>query len=154
MSIPRVLVSGSILIASTAAYLSSHRPVAFASRPLSTVETATPSIQFTPAGTSFGCRSCAPRHRPSSSALSVAVSKDLEPGVQAIQDSNSDLLERLEVFRDSTYFRLYSVDILASCEYIPQELFECYTESCEIYPVDEEEVRAMDVADFAWVGRV
>lgn len=30
--------------------------------------------------------------------------------------------------------------MLASCEYVPQELFECYTESCEIYPVDDEEV--------------
>jgi len=30
--------------------------------------------------------------------------------------------------------------MLASCEYIPQELFECYTESCEIYPVDDDEV--------------
>jgi len=32
------------------------------------------------------------------------------------------------------------VDMLASCEYMPQELFECYSETCEIYPVDEEEV--------------
>jgi len=30
--------------------------------------------------------------------------------------------------------------MLASCGYLPQELFECYTESCEIYPVDDEEV--------------
>eukprot|EP00986_Skeletonema_menzelii_P004433 scaffold1493_cov147-Skeletonema_menzelii.AAC.6 len=30
--------------------------------------------------------------------------------------------------------------MLASCEYLPQELFECYTESCEIYPVDDDEV--------------
>ena len=41
------------------------------------------------------------------------------------------------------FFRLYSVDILASCEYMPQELFECYSESCEIYPVDDDEVGYM-----------
>ena len=27
--------------------------------------------------------------------------------------------------------------MFASCEYILQELFECYSETCEIYPVDE-----------------
>lgn len=30
--------------------------------------------------------------------------------------------------------------MLGSCEYMPQELFECYSQSCEIYPVDEDEV--------------
>ena len=65
----------------------------------------------------------------------------LLPGIQAIDASNEDLLEKLESLRESPAFRLYSVDILASCEYMPQELFECYTESCEIYPADEEEVR-------------
>jgi len=30
--------------------------------------------------------------------------------------------------------------MLGSCEYMPQELFECYSETCEIYPIDEEEV--------------
>jgi hypothetical protein len=30
--------------------------------------------------------------------------------------------------------------MLASCEYLPQELFECYTESCEIYPADDGDV--------------
>ena len=64
----------------------------------------------------------------------------MSPGIQAIQQYNADLLDRLETLRESNYFRLYSVDILGSCEYMPQELFECYTESCEIYPVDEEEV--------------
>jgi len=32
------------------------------------------------------------------------------------------------------------VDMLGSCEYIPQELFECYSETCEIYPIDEEDI--------------
>ena len=30
--------------------------------------------------------------------------------------------------------------MLASCEYLPQELGECVSESCEVYPIDEEEV--------------
>ena len=30
--------------------------------------------------------------------------------------------------------------MLASCNYFPQELFECYTESCEVYPVDDADV--------------
>ena len=30
--------------------------------------------------------------------------------------------------------------MLGSCEYMPQELFECYSQSCEIYPVDEEDI--------------
>lgn len=66
---------------------------------------------------------------------------------------------------------------MASCEYIPQELFECYTESCEVrsssaiksleslieqdlnrnkvYPVDDEDVpEDIKTADFDEVGRV
>lgn len=42
--------------------------------------------------------------------------------------------------RDKADFRLYSVDMLGSCEYLPQELFECYSETCEIYPIDDEEI--------------
>ncbi len=49
--------------------------------------------------------------------------------------------------------------MLASCEYIPQELFECYSETCEIYPVDEyaddgitlnipQRIRTFDVQEF------
>jgi len=70
----------------------------------------------------------------------VSSNQDLLPGISAISESNEELLEKLESLRDQPYFRLYSVDILASCEYLPQELFECYSSSCEIYPVDEEEV--------------
>ena len=80
--------------------------------------------------------------RMSSQASAVSKNEDLLPGIEAINDSNGDLFSRLDKMRDNPYFRLYSVDILASCEYMPQELFECYTESCEIYPVDEDEVRS------------
>ena len=76
----------------------------------------------------------------SSSASLVSSNEDLKPGIAAIQSSNEQLLTLLEEVRHQPYFRLYSVDILASCEYMPQELFECYTESCEIYPADEGEV--------------
>ncbi|GMH75843.1 hypothetical protein TL16_g06889, partial [Triparma laevis f. inornata] len=40
----------------------------------------------------------------------------------------------------SPNFRLYSIDMLASCEYLPQELTECVSESCEVYPIDEDSV--------------
>lgn len=75
-------------------------------------------------------------------------SADLLPGIEAIQQNNAELLSRLEAVRDSDYFRLYSVDILGSCEYMAQELFECYTESCEIYPVDDD---AVSVCGFGFV---
>ena len=65
---------------------------------------------------------------------------DLSPGVDAINAHNSELLGLMSTVRKRPFFRLYSVDILASCEYMPQELFECYSESCEIYPVDDDEV--------------
>lgn len=72
--------------------------------------------------------------------LSSIQSSYLTPGIEAIQQHNEELLGKLEVLKESNYFRLFSVDILASCEYMAQELFECYTESCEIYPVDEDQV--------------
>jgi Endoplasmic Reticulum Oxidoreductin 1 (ERO1) len=64
----------------------------------------------------------------------------LMPGIAAIDARNDEILSKLEKLRTSPYFRFFSVDILASCEYIPQELVECYTESCEIYPADEDKV--------------
>lgn len=83
-------------------------------------------------------------HGPSSSALtSTAISSNSEllPGIAAIDQGNAELFANLESIRETPYFRFFSVDILASCEYMPQELFECYTEGCEILPVDEDEVR-------------
>ncbi|GAX25878.1 hypothetical protein FisN_6Hh084 [Fistulifera solaris] len=70
----------------------------------------------------------------------VSSNEYLMPGMQAIDASNEELFHKLESLREKPSFRFFSVDILASCEYMPQELFECYTESCEIYPAEEEEV--------------
>ena len=84
--------------------------------------------------------------RPSSfSSLAATVSPDVGeemlPGIQVIDETNDKLESLLTSLRNEFFFRLYSVDILGSCEYFPQELLECYSESCEIYPVDEDEVR-------------
>jgi Endoplasmic Reticulum Oxidoreductin 1 (ERO1) len=67
--------------------------------------------------------------------------EDLLPGIAAIDAANHELLQKLDVLRDKPYFRYYSIDILASCEYMPQELYECYTQTCEIYPEDGDQVR-------------
>jgi hypothetical protein len=88
-----------------------------------------------------GRRSQRPLSSSATPAVSLSSNEDLLPGISAIRSANSDLHRMLEVVREQPYFRLYSVDILASCEYLPQELFECYTESCEIYPAEEGEVR-------------
>lgn len=68
------------------------------------------------------------------------MSEDLLPGIAAIDASNDGLENMLSQLRDQSFFRLYSVDMLGSCEYMPQEIFECYSESCEIYPVDDDEI--------------
>lgn len=70
----------------------------------------------------------------------VSNNEELLPGIAAINKSNDDLHSKLTKLCDHPFFRLFSVDILASCEYMPQELFECYTETCEIYPEDEDVV--------------
>eukprot|EP00581_Thalassiosira_minuscula_P032784 CAMPEP_0183785084 /NCGR_PEP_ID=MMETSP0739-20130205/66321_1 /TAXON_ID=385413 /ORGANISM="Thalassiosira miniscula, Strain CCMP1093" /LENGTH=404 /DNA_ID=CAMNT_0026029079 /DNA_START=4 /DNA_END=1218 /DNA_ORIENTATION=- len=64
----------------------------------------------------------------------------LAPGIRAIDSALPTLAPLFDELRALPYFRLYSCDMLASCEYLPQDLFECYTESCEIYPVDDDEV--------------
>lgn len=74
----------------------------------------------------------------------VSSNEDLKPGIAAIDGANEQLMQQLNELRQVQNFRLYSVDILASCEYMPQELFECYSETCEIYPVDEDEVSCRD----------
>jgi len=73
----------------------------------------------------------------------------LLPGIAEIDKANDELFAQLEALRNQPYFRYYSVDILASCEYMPQELFECYTESCEIYPEDETEVSEFVVLSYS-----
>lgn len=74
-------------------------------------------------------------------ASTISSNEELLPGISAIDGGIDSLYSNLETLRKKPFFRFYSVDILASCEYMPQELFECYTESCEIYPEDEDAVR-------------
>ncbi len=80
------------------------------------------------------------RSKASLSLATVSSNEDLKPGIATIDAANEQIMGQLDQLRQTQNFRLYSVDILASCEYMPQELFECYSETCEIYPVDEEEV--------------
>ena len=81
------------------------------------------------------------RH-PSLHMATVAALHDesLAPGIDAIDTALPSIAPLFSELRSLPFFRLYSCDMLASCEYLPQELFECYTESCEIYPVDDDEV--------------
>lgn len=79
--------------------------------------------------------------------LEMAASPSLAPGMAAIDDVNDELEGLLCQIRKKPFFRMYSVDMLASCEYIPQELFECYSSTCEIYPIDEEEI-PLDIQSF------
>lgn len=71
----------------------------------------------------------------------IVANEELQPAIAAIDAANPVLFQKLTRLRGNPYFRLYSVDILGSCEYMPQELFECYSETCEIYPVGDDEVR-------------
>lgn len=80
----------------------------------------------------------------SSSASAISSNEDLLPAIAAIDKMNADLLAKLGPLRELPYFRLYSVDMLGSCEYMPQELFECYSRTCEVYPVDDESVGILD----------
>jgi len=61
-------------------------------------------------------------------------------GLAAIDEYNEDLLEILDELRAQPFFRLYSVDLLKGCNYFPQGIDECDSQSCEIYPMDEEDV--------------
>mmetsp|Transcript_3018 Transcript_3018/g.3320 ORF Transcript_3018/g.3320 Transcript_3018/m.3320 type:complete len:428 (+) Transcript_3018:162-1445(+) len=80
-------------------------------------------------------------HLSAESASTVSeFASDLLPGINVIDEMNPTLVSQLCDLRHETYFRLYSVDMMGSCEYIPQELFECYSESCEIYPIDDDEI--------------
>jgi hypothetical protein len=69
--------------------------------------------------------------RSMSSGTLISSNEELLPGIAAIDAANDDLFGKLDALRDKPYFRLYSVDILASCEYIPQEL-ECGNELTSI----------------------
>ena len=61
-------------------------------------------------------------------------------GLLDIDEYNEELLETLDELRQQPFFRFYSVDLLKGCNYMPQEIDECATQSCEIYPLDDEEV--------------
>ena len=77
-----------------------------------------------------------------STATPVSSNEELLPGIKAIDAQNHELFGLLTKLKEQAYFRLYSADMLGSCEYLPQELKECYSETCEIYPVDEDQVPA------------
>lgn len=102
---------------------------------------------------SFQKRAALQLRVPSSSKLkrlnmSAESRQELSPGINVIDQLNQDLEPLLQSLRDQPYFRMYSVDMLGSCEYMPQELFECYSETCEIYPIDEEDIpEAIRAAD-------
>jgi hypothetical protein len=70
----------------------------------------------------------------------ISTNEDLLPGIALIDEANDMIAEQMQNLRQTPYFRLFCVDILASCEYMPQELFECYSETCEVYPVDDDAV--------------
>ncbi|KAG7363945.1 endoplasmic reticulum oxidoreductin [Nitzschia inconspicua] len=76
----------------------------------------------------------------SSSSSVISSNPDLLPGIELIDQYNAQIQDQVDQIRQASYFRLFCVDILASCEYMPQELFECYSETCEVYPVDDDDV--------------
>lgn len=127
-------LSNFVAVASSAGYLTAHQCSAFVSP--QTTSTVRP-VLVAPNG-----RVQTPPHSTTTLAASLAPLHDesLAPGINAIDAALPTLAPLLAQLRSLPYFRLYSCDMLASCEYIPQELFECYTESCEIYPVDDDEV--------------
>lgn len=93
------------------------------------------------------CRSIKPLQRLAASSMAISSNAELLPGIDAIDRNNPALLEKLAELRLVPYFRLYSVDMLGSCEYMPQELFECYSQTCEIYPVDDDAVSLINCTD-------
>jgi hypothetical protein len=104
----------------------------------------TPCAAFAPSRTSASISNIIHPRRALSTLVPLhlsAATAELTPGINVINELNADLEPKLDLLRAQNYFRLYSVDMLGSCEYMPQELFECYSETCEIYPIDEEEVR-------------
>lgn len=103
-------------------------------------DTSPPSLTTTTTTTSSALQSSAAAAS-SSSSRSLAPNTALLPGIAVIDAANPRIAEQMEQLQASSYFRLFCVDILASCEYMPQELFECYSETCEVYPIDDDVVR-------------
>lgn len=57
-------------------------------------------------------------------------------GLQAIDLYNEELLEIVDEIRAAPFFKLYSVNMMNGCNYFPQGIDECESQSCELYPVD------------------
>lgn len=81
-------------------------------------------------------------------------SDNIQSGMREIEAENPRVLEIVGELSMLPYFRYYCVDVLASCEYLPQEISECNAEACEIYPSEESEVRFCAVHDVSWVSDI
>ncbi|KAJ1623538.1 hypothetical protein T492DRAFT_1054005 [Pavlovales sp. CCMP2436] len=65
---------------------------------------------------------------------------EFDRGVDAINRQVDSTVAKLKQIVDSDFFCLYSVDMLASCAYLPQETDECTLQECECLPCDDEDV--------------
>lgn len=70
-------------------------------------------------------------------------------GAKAVRAHNAQALPLLQDLRARTFFRLYSVDLLASCSYMPSEEVPCELGACEVDPAEEvpEELEERDLAE-------
>jgi len=113
-----------------------HHNVAHIFKPPSSEQSNTNLKRFTPSARNKWDSSLF-----SATAEKITEEKELYEAIECIQSQNDDLLTMLDKLRsESLFFRLYSIDMLGSCEYLPQLFEECYSSACEIYPVEEEEV--------------
>ena len=65
-------------------------------------------------------------------------SKWLTEGIEAVRSQNTDvLLPLLSQIRSRPFFRVFAVDLLASCSYTPTHEEPCMLDACEIEPTDE-----------------
>ena len=60
-----------------------------------------------------------PKVQPTLTSLHSASTEELTPGIIAIGSMNGELEPLLDNLREQPYLRLYSVDMLGSCEYMP-----------------------------------
>ncbi|KAG8470208.1 hypothetical protein KFE25_008629 [Diacronema lutheri] len=78
--------------------------------------------------------------------------KEFDRGVDAINRQVDGAIEMLNEITSEPFFSLYSVDMLASCAYLLQDVDECNLQSCECLPCDDEDVPphllARDHAEF------
>ena len=64
---------------------------------------------------------CVARRRDSGSLCMTETGDMLLEGAKAVRAHNAEALPLLQDLRARTFFRLYSVDLLASCSYMPSE---------------------------------